>query len=240
MQQAFTVDVTDVKKFGSVLKSLSHNQLRFASKSTLNDVAFEARRQGQQWAQDNWTLRSKWVQSRMQVKKATATSQESWFGGRNAKRDNRGAEMLKSQHEGDHMMGKGKHGKSVPTNKARIGGNYNRNVRKPNKIREINRVKHIRGRGRQKLYAGASEAARKGYKFAFMQTAQGGEMYFLEKRDGRKPPKITTIHRQYAKGVKIKKTDWLTSSAKKAVSKAPMFARKNFKFEVARAKKRAG
>ncbi len=233
-------------KLAEALTQLSSTGIRIAEERTMNDMAFAAQKGSRNWVKKNFTLRNRWTVGGIQVRKANKARRKSEMGSIAGPLRVR-AHYMKAQTLGEHMKGRGKFGKPVPTLFARVGGSKKKVIKRKFLLSNLGNVQRlhpnrIRGNRRTKMAAAGAKLARRNVNFGFVRTPRGGEIYQIINRKGkvrnRRGPKMRKIYNIYERGLVIKKTPWLQAGINSAVRQGPYFAKKALKFQVDRLAKK--
>lgn len=166
------VDLKELKKLEKHLEKLKKKALPYATKDTVNSMAFEAQRVWKQALPQKATLRNAYTQSSIRVDQAKSldiSTQQAVVGSI--------AKHVALLERGQKFRGRKKHGAPVPTLAAR-GGQKANLVRKPNSLAAI-KFKRANGRTRsQKNAVAVSQARKQGKGFAFLESSKGTKGIF--------------------------------------------------------------
>ena len=137
------------------------------------------------------------------------------------------------QHTGGHWAGTGQHGKAIPTDEARNGGNPDKKVKKQYLLRNIKRVKRTKGRAgdRGKGMGELVDAAKSGYKYVFRDHQKGGQFLHIKKRPGNRAPKITTLYNVVKSGVTVNRSPWFDEGLSNMRSRFDRHVKKDINFQ---------
>lgn len=193
----------DFKGFDKLRKDLdkaAKKAFPHAARATLNAAAAETRKAWVNEVQRTMVTRNTFTTRSLQYDKATGTNvltMQSKVGST--------APYMKQREEGETKTPRS--GKSVPIPTSASAGQApgskrTRLVRSANKMRAIN-LPTNRGRTRQQRNAIALQAARKGGKFAFLETATGKRV-IAKVTGGKRRMKVTTIWDLSARTVRVR------------------------------------
>lgn len=209
----FDVDTKDLKRYQRDLLKMSREALPYATKQTVNDVAFQARREWQHEITSSFTLRNKFTANSIRVvptRAKTISQQEAIVGSI--------APYMGTQEKGGVIRGKGQ-GKAIPTKSARVGSSPSRLVRRPNKVSKIKLHNRTGGSERQRNAAQIRKAATSGNKFAYIE--KGAKRGIFQVKGRSKGIKLTLIHNLSKPRVTIKPEPTMEPAMKRASKFVP-------------------
>lgn len=204
----FDVDTKELKRYQEDLLQLSRKAWPYATRQTVNDVAFQARREWQHEITFSFTLRNRFTANSVRVVPTRAKSisrQEAIVGSV--------APYLKTQEDGGVLRGKGE-GKAIPTKAARVGASPSRLVRRPNKVSKIKLHMRRSGSERQQNAARIRKASTSGSGFALIEKGEKRGIFKVKgKGEG---TEITLIHNLSKPRVTIKPEPTMQPAVKRA------------------------
>lgn len=183
-------DAPDVIELRNALYNFARKGVPHASRSALNAVAFEARKEWQRQIDDAMVLRNKWTTRSIRVVKARGTNvsrMESVVGSV--------ATYMATQEDGGTIQRSGKHGVSIPTSVASGEGRgaqpRKRLVRRPNRLPNITLAPR-EGRSRAQRNAIAiRRAIASGRKYVFLDLEARQGIFRIA--GGRRRPRLDLI-----------------------------------------------
>jgi hypothetical protein len=194
------------------LEKLHRSGFPSAVRNTLNDLAFETKKQIPLQAKNEFTIRQKNLFNKFSVvQKATGFNVNSMSSkvGIDASQFPNVAEGLAKQETGGNIQGS----KLIPHDKGRISGSYQK------KLKTKNRLSSIKIATRRNRVKGA--------KFVLLKKGSNGTVF--EINNGKLSPVF--IYQQ-SRNKKIKKRSYIAPSVKIAVSKTEMLYQKNANFQI--------
>lgn len=236
----FHIDNKSIKRLEADLKAFAHKALPFATKSTLNMAAFDARKESRAIIADKMVERNKFTRQSIRVDQAKTLNmrrQMSVVGSI--------ADYMADQEFGGTRASKGKHGVAIATSHSagqREQQPRTRLPRKPNKLANI-RLKHGKrtaANKRQRTLFAIQDAVTTGNRTIFLDLGRtkgifrvvGGRKNF--KRGGPKGAKLRMLHDMSDKTVRIPRNPWLAPATKRTEKKIPSFYRESITFQLKR------
>jgi len=224
----------DLEKYTKALIRIRDKAIPFAMLNANNtlgrmlQVKWKRELQRTMTLRNTWTLRSvKLVKSR----KPDINTMRTIVGSR--------LEYLRKNEDGGAVVGRGKHGLGVPTNKARTGNSYKRLVARPNRMRNIF-VKPRRGKGRKQRNAIQIREARKNRKnVAMLELSSGGFGFFKTKGSSPKS-KLKMIWAINRKRIRIDSNPAMKRAVRQVLPKQGPITLAAMKREVAEVRRRSG
>lgn len=236
MAQEFklTADFGELRKMKKFFKFKSKKQMVAAMRATLNDQAFGTMNKAKKEILPRvFNIRSKWIQSSIQVVKAKKTTNAASLiaraGAMSKWSRNRGKPFMGMR---DQEFGKTFRDNDIPTLKSRVGGTFSKRVSRKNRadrIGQVERSSSFPGSSpRHRITVMLRTLERRNYKgFMFIHSTKKlkrGLYKFTtgswRGRDGRKHKNIVQIRNLQNKTVRIAPRPWLSVSTKKAVTQA--------------------
>ena len=213
-----TLDDKQLKDFEKSLSTFT-DALPFATRHTVNQMAFKAREFGQQNLRNKMTLRNKWTERSVMVnmtRQLNIRKQESATGSTE--------DYLATQEFGGVEVAGGKHGVAIPTSTASGEGDSARPrkkaVRAANQMRRIRLSGRVKARSRgQRNFLAVRQAVDSGRKFVFLDLQKHSGIYKVI--GGKRKPKVRLMHDMSRKSVRIPATPWLEPAVKKVEKIAP-------------------
>lgn len=193
------------------LEKLHRSAFPSAVRNTLNDMAFEAKKQIPIEAKDQFTIRQKNLFNRFSVvEKASGFNVSSMVSkvGIDGSKLTKVAEGLEKQETGGTITGS----KLIPNDKARVSGSYAKKVKMKNRLSGI------------KIATRRSPI--KGAKYILLK--KGGQGNVFEINNGKLTPIYTY---QQTRQKKIQKRPFIQPAVKIATSKAETFYKNNAEFQ---------
>jgi hypothetical protein len=229
-----TINNTQLLKYERKLKQINKVAFPIATKTTLNDTAFFARREAIEKIRQEFILRNKFTEGSIRVQKAqtlNVNQQVSKVGSLQ--------EYMRTQEHGGIKTKKGKHGVRLPTSVA--SGEGKGIVPRRKLVRPMHRLNRIK-LGRKKLKVKSRKqfitvairitAQKKSKRFVFLPLKKHPGIYKIMGR--RKNPRILLLHDFSKTSVRIPAHPWLKPATKKAGRQMPIFFVKAAKFQLRR------
>jgi hypothetical protein len=229
----FTINDFETQEFEKDLKAFSERALPFATRSTINTAAFTTRRLGIENARNSMTLRNKFTERSIRVKKSQSLNIQAQTARVGSVQD-----YMRDQEFGKTNVKKGKQGVRIPTSYASGEGLHanprKRVVRPSNRINRItlrNKQKRGKTRAQQNLIA-VKEAAGSKQKFVFMDL--GRRKGIFKVLGGKKNPRVRMVHDLTEQSVTIPPNPWLKPATNETVRMMPTMYRDALKFQLRR------
>ncbi len=226
----FSINNENVKKLERDLKQFAHRALPFATKKTLNDAAFQARRIIQADLPKRMTLRNKFTMRSIRVERATGLNirrQEATIGST--------AAYMEDQEFGGKRTAKGKEGVPIPTAWSAGQGENTKRTRLPRKINKLNNIRlanrRKKGSKKQRNAIAIQQAAKTGQKFVFLELQRRKGIF---KVIGKRKIKIKMVHDLTRKSVIIPKNPWLKPAFDETIRMIPAFYADALRFQLKR------
>jgi hypothetical protein len=203
------IDTGDARHLAEKLHKLAHRGVPYATRNTLNDLAFEARKRWKGEMEERFILRNHWTVGSVRVDTAKGTilaTMQSRVGSI--------ADYMGLQERGGTKTG-GKHGVRVPTAVAAGQGVGTRprtkQVRGPNRMSAIQlaKVKQRSGSSSgQQVAAAVRQTIAAGKRFVFLESDQDRQgMYKLV--GGKRKPRLQLVWDMSAGAVRVPSTPTL-------------------------------
>jgi len=229
----FNARSDDIKQLESDLKTFAARALPFATKNTVNQGAFRARKYAQENIEQNMVNRNKFTRNSVRVEQTrqlVVRRQEAVVGSI--------ADYLADQEFGATRTAKGSEGVAIPTAYSAGQGEgaqpRTRVPRKPNKMQNI----QLRKRGRkgasrkQKNLVAIKGAAASGSKYVFLDLGRTKGIFKVT--GGRKRPRIKMVYSLSKPSVVIPRNPWLAPAVDRAVRDLPEIYRQSLIFQAKR------
>ncbi len=206
-------DFKEIKKLENFLDKFNRTGIKYATRNTLNKLAFDVRKQAQGFIQDNFINRNKWTVNSVQVNMAKGfniDNMQSEVGSTQG--------YMEMQEVGGRAKPKtGKH-LPIPTQAARIANQKNRLVSRVNKLsniilRDKRKLSFIANK-RQRAIGIIENAKRNNYKHFYLDLGNVKGIFTL------KNDKLRMIYSLQYLFRKIPATHWLSKSSDKVANNA--------------------
>lgn len=206
-------DFKEIKKLENFLDKFNRTGIKYATRNTLNTLAFDVRKQAQGFIQDNFINRNKWTVNSIQVNMAKGfniDNMQSEVGSTQG--------YMEMQEVGGRAKPKtGKH-LPIPTQAARIANQKNRLVSRANALKNIilrdKRKLAFIANKRQRAVGIIENAKRNNYKHFYLDLGNTKGIFTLKNNKLRMVYNLEYINRQ------IKATKWLSKSSDKVANNA--------------------
>ena len=213
-----TVDASQLHQFENKLRKLNRRGIPFANTETVNRAAFETQKEARRELGDRMTLRNKWSERSILVRKASLKTLEAAVGSTQA--------YMETQELGGRENATGKHGVAIPTTVAsgegRSGKPRRKLVRRPNKVSNIALSRKARASSRkQRNVIAVKEAIKTGRRYIFLELQRRKGLFRVY--GGKRNPRIEMIHDLSRKSVTIPKNPWLMPVANKQAAALPRY-----------------
>ena len=229
----FNIDDRETKRLERNLKKFKARALPFATKTTINEAAFTARRIAQTGIRRKLITRNKFTEASIRVEQTKTLDirrQVSTVGSI--------ADYMEVQEFGGTKRKKGKQGVAIATSFA-AGGADNaqprvRLPRKPNKLQNL-RLRRISGKGkskRQKNFIAVRAAASSGQKFVYLDMGRSKGLFKVT--GGKRKPRVRMVWDLSRQSVVIPRRPWLAPAVRKAGAFIPRNYKKALQFQLKR------
>lgn len=227
----FKINDREIKNFESDLKTFARRALPFATKNTLNQAGFHARKLAQRDIQVKMVLRNTFTKRSIQVEPTRTLNIN-----RQATTVGSTAPYMEDQEFGATKNKTGSEGVTIATGYSAGQENQRprtRLPRKPNKLQNI-RLKHRRKQGsrKQRNAQAIQQAASSSNKFTFLDLGRRKGIFKIT--GSRKRIKIKMVWDMTRQSVKIPANPWLKPVVDTTVVKIPEFYRKSLIFQLKR------
>jgi len=228
----FKIDTTDTEELEKDLKAFKKAALPFATKTTLNDLAWTARRISQKQISRKFIERNKWTGRSVMVNTTRTLKINNQFSEVGSTQD-----YMRQQEEGATQRGTGTQGKAIPTSASagQKGAIPRTKVPiKTNRIQNImlrRRLKKARSSKKQNLLVTLKMAKEKGDRYVFLKRSVHSVktgIYRINRN------KLTMVQGLGKKTIRINPTPWLQPSSNLAARKSDELYRKNLLFQLRR------
>lgn len=224
-------NVKDVKQYESDLKTFAGRAYPFATKSTINQAAFEARLAGQENLRNNLTLRNKFTERSVQVEKArtlNVRNQAAIVGGT--------VDYLETQEFGGTASGKTGNQPIATGYSAGQEGDQPRTrlPRKAHKMRSI-QLRHKARKAvsrKQRNLIVVRQAAKGGDKFVFLDL--GRRQGIFRVLGGVRRTRVKMVWDLSRKTVRIPRNPWLEPATRKVETQIPALYAQALAFQLDR------
>ena len=216
----FKVDIEKIKQMESDLETFTKRAYPIASKTMLNNTAFEVRERIQAAIRKKFIIRNKFTMNSIRVEKAKGNrvkGHESVVGST--------APYMEDQEFGATVVKRGKHGVPIPTTVASGEGRgarpRRRVARGPNKMTKI-RLAKIRIEAKNRAHRGRlmiQHAAEKKKRFVFLDFPKHPGIYKVT--GGKKNPKINLIHDMSRKSIRVPRTGMFLTATRAVEKRMP-------------------
>jgi len=229
----FKIDFENIKQLQSDLKTFAARSLPFATKNTINQAAFNARRLAQENIKNKMVTRNRFTIQSVKVNQARTLNisrQEAITGST--------VDYLETQEFGGTKTSKGKEGVTIATSySAGQGRSTKPRTRLPRKINTLAKIRLFkrskRGQSRkQKNIVAIKQAIEVGQKFVFLDLRKSKGIFRIV--GGKRRPKIQMVHDMSNKAVTIPRNPWLKPAADDTRKLIPGLYLKSLQFQARR------
>ena len=227
-----TIDDRELKEFEADLKTFGSRAFPFASKSTVNGLAFKARTIAQGQIKNDLTLRNRFTLQSVQVDQTrtlNVSRQEATVGSI--------APYMETQEFGGIKTKSGSEGVTISTGWSAGQENAQPRTRMPRKANRLENIKLKKRTGRnasrkQQNLIAIKQAAESGSKYIFLDL--GRRKGIFKVIGGKRRPKIKMVHDLTQQSVTIPRNPWLLPSVTKAQAFGPELYKKALVFQLKR------
>jgi hypothetical protein len=206
-------DFKEIKKLENFLDKFNRTGIKYATRNTLNTLAFDVRKQAQGFIQDNFINRNKWTVNSVQVNMAKGfniDNMQSEVGSTQG--------YMEMQEVGGRAKPKTGKNLPIPTQSARIANQKNRLVSRANALKNIilrdkQKLAFIANK-RQRAIGIIENAKRNNYKHFYLDLGNVKGIFTL------KNDKLRMIYSLQYLFRKIPATHWLSKSSDKVANNA--------------------
>jgi len=215
------------------LKLFNARALPYATRQTVNSLAFAARKDWQGEMAEAFTLRNQWTQRSVRVEQTRTLDirrQESVVGSM--------AGYLEDQESGATLQAQGQEGRAIPTpyssGEGMAARPRKRVPRRPNRMKSIDLSnRRVRAASRaQRNYLLVRQAAESGRRFIYMETDRVKGIFRVI--GGKRRPRVRLVHNMSHQSVRIPRTPTLQPALEKTQPKADVLYRKALRFQLRR------
>ena len=206
-------DFKEIKKLENFLDKFNRTGIKYATRNTLNTLAFDVRKQAQGFIQDNFINRNKWTVNSVQVNMAKGfniDNMQSEVGSTQG--------YMEMQEVGGRAKPKTGKRLPIPTQAARIANQRNRLVSRANALKNIilrdKRKLSFIANKRQRAIGIIENAKRNNYKHFYLDLGNVKGIFTL------KNDKLRMIYSLQYLFRKIPATHWLSKSSDKVANNA--------------------
>lgn len=230
----------DIKRYERDLIALKKKAYPFATKATLNGLAFEARKDSITIVKKKMILKNQFSIKTIQVNQAKGLNinkQESAMGSTQ--------DYMRVQEDGGTKTGKGRHGVVIPTSAAAKQGNRKPRTRLPRGANRMKKIKLSKTRGKfkskkQEVFVRIKQAIQGNNKYVFLDTGKSKAIYKVRGKLNKKGRltgiKMTMMYDMSHKIVRIPRNQWNKPGAMKAMNQLGKIYRKALEFQLKRHK----
>lgn len=229
----FKVNTKDLKRLEKDLKTFASKALPFATRSTINNAAFTARKLAQTNIREGMVNRNKFTANSIRVGQSRTlkiSKQSSTVGSI--------ADYMEDQEFGGLKTSKGKEGTPIATSYS-AGQGLNaqprtRLSRRPNTLRAIKLSKRRKGPGvrKQQNIIAIKQAAKTGRRFVFLDLSRRKGIFKVV--GGVRRTKIKMVHDLTSKTVRIPRNPWLAPAVVDTKRQIPGIYFKALEFQARR------
>lgn len=231
----FKIDDSEIKGLESKLDELNKRALPFATRHTLNTVAFNTMRTAKTNVRVKMTTRNKWTEQSIRVErsKSLQISQQAASVGSVA-------DYMEDQEFGTTRTKRGRHGVPIVTGYAAGQEGQQPRTRLPRKANKLLNVRLRKGRTsgstrRQRNKVAVLEAAASGNKFVFLDLGRRKGLFRVV--GGKRRPRVKMIYSLSDASVTIPRNPWLSPSVQHEAVKLPAVYAQALRFQLDRMKK---
>ncbi len=228
----FRLDDKEIKDFENTLLLMNHRALPFATKNTVNRLAFAGRIEWRSEIKDQFIQRNSFTRNSIRVEQARGLDigkqaailgsiapymEDQEFGGSKAKEGKKGVPLATSYAAGQGMNAQPR----------------TRMPRSANKLRNI-RLKHRRPKGtrRQRNLVAVLEAAQSGSKYVYLDLSRRKGIFRV--LGGKRKPYVKMVYDLTRQSVHVPATPTLGPAVKKVQPLAAKFYSDSLKFQLKR------
>jgi len=229
---SFKLDDRSLKNLEKDLRAFKFKALPFVTKQTLNDMAFDGRKEMRRQIGRKMVERNKWTRGSVAVNKAKTLilrSQSSEFGS--------SEEYMVLQEYGGTERGKGGSALSIPTGYAAGQEGTRPRTRLPRKAHKMRNIKltRLRQRGaskKQQNFLKVREAKKRGIRYIFMDLGRRKGVFRL--LGSKHKPKVKMVADISHKVIRIPATPTMRPAANYAQRRSDEHYRKNMIYQLRR------
>lgn len=204
------VDMRQAKRLEKMLGDMSKKSVKYAQKNTLNDLAFEARKEAVNNVRNDFMNRNTWTERSIRVNRATSLGSSSELGS---------VEDYMRKHE---MGGKSKMygttpGASGENPRSRVRRRVVRAASKINRIGQADVLQGAFGSRQERNIATLKDAKAKGKRFVKMRKG-AGRVGIYRVLGSKSNPRAQLLYTVRSQRLVVKKQPWLEPAARKVQS----------------------
>jgi hypothetical protein len=243
---AFALEKKSTRQLIALLETLSAKSIPYATRETLNQLAFTSMREGKKEANKKMILRNKWTAGSIRAKPTRSPqirSQIAFMGSTEG--------YMRIQEEGGRKAAKGRHGLHIPTSWAAGQEGVKPRTKLVTRSKKMSNIKLLKFRNagktrKQRMVRTVQEAVRTKKRNVFMELGTntgvttkgifrvvGGR---VSKRGWPKGARLKLIHDISRKSVRIPKHEWMVPAAKRTALRSPQMYRKALLYQLNRQK----
>jgi len=222
----------DIEKYENDLKKFRFKAYPFATKETLNSIAFKTQKLARAQAGRKMILRNTFTKKSILVHKAKTLqlSRQSALVGSTEK-------YMERQEFGAIERSRGKVGLSIPTSYSAGQEGSKPRTRAPEKANRIQNIrlssrKNTRQSSKQRNFLAVQRAAQSKVKFLFMDLGKRKGIFKIV--GGQKKTKVKMVQDLTKKTITIKRNPWLKPATKAVEKHIPGFYEKSLMFQLKR------
>lgn len=232
----FKIDSKDVKRLESHLKAFHHRALPFATRETLNTMAFQAQKDGRRTVKIDMVNRNKFTQQSIQVRMARGMNvrqQSSAFGSTQA--------YMLTQEFGGIKQKKGKVGTPIATSES--AGQLGQRPRtrlstRSNKLQNIH-LSRVKGAGKGKTQRQRNAikiriAAEQGIEHVMLKYGNGRAGIFRVKGNDSGVESVRMMHDLSRDSVRIPRSSWMKPAADYVGTRVGAYYKEALRFQLKR------
>lgn len=230
----FQIDTSDVKKLESHLKAFHHRALPFATKETLNTMAFQAQKDARRTIKIDMVNRNKFTQQSIQVDMARGMNvrrQQSAFGSTQA--------YMLTQEFGGTKRKRGKVGTPIATSESAGQRGTRPRTRLPTRANRLQNIllsnKRTKGKNqRQRNAIKIRIAAEQGIDHVMLKYGNNRAGIFRVKGDDSGVSEVRMIHDLSRDSVRIPRSPWMRPAADYVQTRVGRYYRDALQFQLKR------
>lgn len=232
----FQIDDREIKGLERKLGELNERAIPFATRHTINTVAFNTMRTAKLNARVKMTMRNKWTEQSIRVERSKSLEIK-----RQAASVGSVADYMEDQEFGTTRTKKGRHGVPIATGYAAGQEGQQPRTRLPRKANKLANIRTRRGRKSgtnrvQRNKVAILQAAESGDRFVFLDLGRRRGLFRLV--GGKRRPRIKMVYDLSRTAVNIPRNPWLQPSVQHEAVKLPGVYEKALRFQIDRMFKR--
>lgn len=223
-----TIDTKELRAFEADLLQLAKRGLPYATRKTINDLAWKAREEWQESLGKTFILRNQFTRRSILVEQARGSKiqeQQSAVGSV--------AQYMLTQEEGGTLRGRGQ-SKPVPTVAARVSGSLKKLVSRPNRMSRIQlKARHGNSQA-QRNAVQIAQSKKSGSKFVYLE--KGAKRGIFRRFGGKRTTRLVLVQNLSHRTVTIRPRETMGPAVQRALLWGPQFYYQALQFQLARAK----